>query len=127
MGDKKRRTMGTRPTGEEGLKTMATDITIAQRDLSPFEQLVLGLVCEGKSNAAIAKETAHTEKVIENTVSRSARVFGITSDGDTNVRVLLALAFRTHYGDSAFDRLAVACSHFEVDSDGRSLCNRHID
>lgn len=106
---------------------MTTDITIAHRDLSPFEQLVLGLVCEGKSNAAIAKETAHTEKVIENTVSRSARVFGIASDGDTNVRVLLALAFRTHYGDSAFDRLAVACSHYEVDGDGRSLCNRHID
>lgn len=119
--------MGTRPTGEEGSQTMATDITIAQRDLSPFEQLVLGLVCEGKSNAAIAKETAHTEKVIENTVSRSARVFGITSDGDTNVRVLLALAFRTHYGDSAFDRLGVTCSHFEVDSEGRTLCNRHID
>jgi DNA-binding NarL/FixJ family response regulator len=127
MGDKKRSTMGTWPTGEDGLKTMATDITIAQRELTPFEQLVLGLVCEGKSNASIAKETAHTEKVIENTVSRSARVFGITSDGDTNVRVLLALAFRTHYGDSAFDRLGVACSHFEVDGEGRSLCNRHID
>ncbi len=119
--------MGTWPTGEDGLKTMATDITIAQRELTPFEQLVLGLVCEGKSNASIAKETARTEKVIENTVSRSARVFGITSDGDTNVRVLLALAFRTHYGDSAFDRLGVACSHFEVDGEGRSLCNRHID
>ena len=119
--------METRPTGEDGSHSMATDITIAQRELTPFEQLVLGLVCEGKSNAAIAKESAHTEKVIENTVSRSARVFGITSDGDTNVRVLLALAFRTHYGDSAFDRLAVACSHFEVDSDGRSLCNRHVD
>jgi DNA-binding NarL/FixJ family response regulator len=106
---------------------MATDITIAQRALTPFEQLVLGLLCQGKSNASIAKETAHTEKVIENTVSRSARVFGITSDGDTNVRVLLALAFRTHYGDSAFDRLGVTCSHFEVDSEGRTLCNRHID
>lgn len=119
--------MGTRPTGEEGSQIMATDITIAQRDLSPFEQLVLRLLCEGKSNASIAQETAHTEKVIENTVSRSARVFGITSDGDTNVRVLLALAFRTHYGDSAFDRLGVACSHFEVDGEGRALCNRHID
>ena len=119
--------MGTRPTGEDGSDSMATDITIAQRELTPFEQLVLGLVCEGKSNAAIAKETAHTEKVIENTVSRSARVFGIKADGDTNVRVLLALAFRTHFGDAAFDHLNVACSHFEVDSDGRSLCNRHVD
>ncbi len=119
--------MGTRPIGEDGLEEMATDITIAQRELTPFEQLVLGLVCEGKSNASIAKETAHTEKVIENTVSRAARVYNIKSDGDTNVRVLLALAYRTHYGDAAFDRLNVPCLHFEVDSDGNTLCNRHID
>jgi DNA-binding NarL/FixJ family response regulator len=127
MGHKKRSTMGARPIGEDGLEAMATDITIAQRELTPFEQLVLGLVCEGKSNASIAKETAHTEKVIENTVSRAARVYNIKSDGDTNVRVLLALAYRTHYGDAAFDRLNVPCSHFEVDSDGNTLCNRHID
>jgi DNA-binding NarL/FixJ family response regulator len=106
---------------------MSMDITIALRELTPFEQLVLGHLCEGKSNAAIAKETSHTEKVIENTVSRSARVFGITSDGDTNVRVLLALAFRAHYGDSAFDQLGVACSHLEIGSDGIAICNRHIE
>lgn len=106
---------------------MATDITIATRELTPFEQLVLGYVCEGKSNGAIAKETSHTEKVIENTVSRSARVFNIKSDGDTNVRVLLALAFRAHYGDHAFDQIGMACSHFELDSNGVALCNRHID
>ena len=106
---------------------MAIDITIAARELTPFEQLVLGHVCEGKSNAAIALETSHTEKVIENTVSRSARVFAITSDGDTNVRVLLALAFRAHYGDGAFDQLGMACSHFELDSNGVALCNRHTD
>jgi len=105
---------------------MLTHITIASRELTPFEQLVLGHVCQGKSNAAISKDIAHTEKVIENTVSRSARVFNIKSDGDTNVRVLLALAFRTHYGDAAFDRLEVACSHREIDEDGRSLCNRDI-
>ncbi|MTA20578.1 MAG: chemotaxis protein CheY, partial [Actinobacteria bacterium] len=63
---------------------MARDITISSRELSPFEKLVLELVCEGKSNGAIAKETAHTEKVIENTVSRSAQVFGIKSDSETN-------------------------------------------
>jgi DNA-binding NarL/FixJ family response regulator len=106
---------------------MSMDITIALRELTPFEQLVLGHLCEGKSNAAIAKETSHTEKVIENTVSRSARVFGITSDGETNVRVLLALAFRAHHGDSAFDQLGVACSHFEMGSDGVAICNRHTD
>ena len=115
------------PIGEYGGPMMSTDITITTRELAPFEKLVLGLVCEGKSNAAIAKETGHTEKVIENTVSRSARVFNIKSDGETNVRVLLALAFRTHYGDAAFDRLGVACSHLEIDENGNSLCNRHID
>jgi DNA-binding NarL/FixJ family response regulator len=103
------------------------DITIALRELTPFEQLILGHLCEGKSNAAIARETSHTEKIIENTVSRSARVFGITSDGDTNVRVLLALAFRAHHGDSAFDQLDVACTHFELDSNGNGICNRHLD
>ena len=105
---------------------MLTHITIASRELTPFEQLVLGHVCEGKSNIAIAHETTHTEKVIENTVSRSARVFGIKADEDINVRVLLALAFRAHYGDAAFDRLDVTCTHHEVDGGGISLCNLHI-
>jgi DNA-binding NarL/FixJ family response regulator len=105
---------------------MLTHITIAFRELTPFEQLILSHLCQGKSNVAIARETSHTEKVIENTVSRSARVFGIKADEDINVRVLLALAFRTHYGDAAFDRLDVACTHQEVDGGGISLCNLHI-
>jgi len=104
---------------------MSIDVTIASRELSPFEQLVLGLVCEGKTNSAIAAHTSHTEKVVENTVSRSAKAFNIKSDADTNTRVLLALAFRTHYGDKAFDKLNVECQHFELDADGRSLCHRH--
>ncbi len=106
---------------------MARDITIATRELSPFEQLILGFVCEGKSNAAIATETSHTEKVIENTVSRSAQVFNIKADSETNLRVLLALAYRAHYGDKAFDKLNVPCSHFEIDSEGQSICNRHME
>jgi DNA-binding NarL/FixJ family response regulator len=105
---------------------MAADITITARELNPFEQLVLGLLCEGKTNAAIARDTAHTEKVIENTISRAAKAFLIKSDADTNIRVLLALAFRTHYGDAAFDRLGVACSHLEIGPDGQSLCNREV-
>lgn len=104
---------------------MSTDITIISRDLSPFEQLVLGLLCEGKTNSAIAAETSHTEKVIENTVSRAAKAFNIKSDGDTNTRVLLALAFRTHFGDKAFEKLGVECQHFEMGADGKSLCHRH--
>jgi DNA-binding NarL/FixJ family response regulator len=112
--------------GEADL-SMARDITISSRELSPFEQLVLELVCEGKSNAAIALQTSHSEKVVENTVSRSAQVFGIKSDSETNLRVLLALAYRAHYGDKAFDKLHVPCSHLEVGPDGQSLCSRHID
>ena len=104
---------------------MSTDITIISRDLSPFEQLVLELLCEGKTNSAIAAETSHTEKVIENTVSRAAKAFNIKSDGDTNTRVLLALAFRTHFGDKAFEELGVECQHFEMDADGKSICHRH--
>ena len=103
------------------------DIRILTRDLTPFEHLVAEHLCEGKSNAAIAKSTAHTEKVIENTVSRMARAFGIKSDGDTNIRVLLALAYRTHFGDHAFEKLGVPCQHLEVGPDGQPFCNRHID
>jgi len=105
---------------------MSRDITITNRELSPFEQLVLGLLCEGKTNSAIARETNPTEKVIENTISRSAKAFGISSDEDTNIRVLLALAFRTHFGDAAFDRLGVPCSHFEVNGEGQPICNREV-
>lgn len=105
---------------------MSRDITITARELSPFEQLVLGLVCEGKTNSAIARETNHTEKVVENTISRSAKAFGIISDQDTNIRVLLALAFRTHYGDAAFDRLGVPCSHMEINGQGQPICNREV-
>lgn len=105
---------------------MTRDITIKTRELSPFEQLVLELLCEGKSNAAIAKVSSHSEKVIENTVSRSAQVFGIRSDGDTNLRVLLALAYRTHYGDVAFEQLHVPCVHMVAGPDGKFICDRHL-
>jgi len=120
----KKSTMWTRGEAE---MYMARDITISTRDLTPFEQLVLELVCEGKSNGKIALETSHSEKVIENTVSRSAQVFGIKSDSETNLRVLLALAYRAHYGDKAFDKLNIPCSHLEVGPDGKAMCNRHID
>ena len=114
-------------TRGEAATNMARDITISTRELTPFEQLVLELVCEGKSNGAIALQTSHSEKVVENTVSRSAQVFGIKSDTQTNLRVLLALAYRAHYGDTAFDKLNVPCSHLEVGPDGTATCNRHID
>ena len=105
---------------------MTRDITITARELNPFEKLVLGLLCEGKTNSAIARDTSHTEKVIENTISRSAKAFNIKSDADTNIRVLLALAFRTHFGDAALDRLNIPCSHLQFGTDGQLLCNRDV-
>ena len=103
------------------------DITIQLRELTPFEQLVLDRLCDGMTNIAIARETAHTEKVIENTVSRSAKAFGIKSDADTNIRVLLALAYRAHYGDKSFDKLKIECQHHAIGPDGQSICTRHIE
>ena len=103
------------------------DIRILSRELTPFEHLVAEHLCDGMSNAAIASATAHSEKVIENTVSRMARAFGITSNGDVNIRVLLALAYRSQFGDAAFDKMGIQCQHFEVGPDGKSYCNRHVD
>ena len=84
-------------------------------------------LCEGLSNAAIAEETAHTEKVVENTVSRLAKAFSLKSGPDINIRVLLALEYRAHFGDSAFDQLGIPCKHLEMDADGRLICNRHFE
>lgn len=109
-----------------GFHIMTADITISARELTPFECLVMDLLCLGKSNAAIAHETSHTEKVVENTVSRTAKTFGIKADGDTNLRVLLALAYRAHYGDKALERLGIACQHLEIGPDGVAVCNRHL-
>jgi DNA-binding NarL/FixJ family response regulator len=102
-------------------------LTILTRDLTPFEHLVAGLVCEGLSNSAIARETSHTEKVIENTISRLAKALGVTSGPDINIRVLLALAYRSHFGDHAYEKLGVPCKHMEVGSDGKSYCSRHFE
>ena len=97
------------------------------RELTPFEHLVANHLCDGLSNAAIARTTSHSEKVIDNTVSRMARAFGINSNGDTNVRVLLALAYRTHFGDSSLDRLNLDCSHSKIGEDGQRYCDKHLD
>jgi DNA-binding NarL/FixJ family response regulator len=108
----------------------ATDmehLTILTRDLTPFEHLVAGHLCDGLSNVAIANATAHTEKVVENTVSRMAKALGVKSAPDVNIRVLIALAYRAHFGDQAFDKLNVACKHLEIGPDGKQICSRHVD
>lgn len=102
-------------------------LTILTRDLTPFEHLVAGHLCDGLSNAAIARETAHSEKVVENTVSRMAKALGVQSGPDINIRVLIALAYRSHFGDKAFEKLGVACRHLVVGPDGIATCSRHID
>ena len=103
------------------------EITIMSRELTPFEHLVAKHLCDGLSNAAIARVTAHNEKIIENTVSRMARAFGIKADGEVNVRVLLALAYRTQFGDGSFDKLNVDCSHSKIGEDGIRYCEKHTD
>ena len=102
-------------------------VPILTREVTPFEHLVAKGVFEGLSNAAIANETAHTEKVVENTVSRFAKAFALKSGPDINIRVLLALAYRTHFGDGAFESLGVPCKHLEKDPEGRFICTRHLD
>ncbi|MEY5144677.1 MAG: hypothetical protein RL745_38 [Actinomycetota bacterium] len=102
------------------------DVPLMIRELTPFEHLVLGMVCEGKSNAAIARETAHSEKVVENTVSRAARAFNLHATGDINIRVLLALAYRTHFGDRAFENFGVECQHIVSGPNGERMCSRHV-
>ena len=102
-------------------------LTILTRDLTPFEHLVAGHLCDGLSNAAIARETAHNEKVVENTVSRMAKALGVQSGPDINIRVLIALSYRSHFGDQAFEKLGVPCRHLEVGPDGTATCARHID
>ena len=106
---------------------MALDVKILLRELSPFEQLVCEHLCDGLTNGAIAKATAHTDKVIENTVSRVAHAFSIKSNGEVNVRVLLALAYRTQFGDKAFDKLGTACQHLAAGPNGEQICAKHIE
>ena len=43
------------------------------------------------------------------------------------IRVLLALAYRAHFGDKAFDKLGVACSHLTVGPNGEQICAKHTE
>jgi DNA-binding NarL/FixJ family response regulator len=36
-------------------------LTILTRDLTPYEHLIAGLLCEGLSNSAIGAKAAHTK------------------------------------------------------------------
>ena len=104
---------------------MHLQVNLIVRQLTPFEQLVCEHLCDGLTNAAIAQATSHTEKVIENTVSRVAQAFTLRSNTEINLRVLLALAYRTHFGDLAFDKLNVPCKHLQILPDGSRHCLQH--
>ena len=93
--------MNDRCLREESASSMIRCLKTMQRELTPYEHVILTVLCLGKSNSAIATQAGCSLKIVENTVSRSARAFGIKSDVDINVRVLLALAYRSHFGDSA--------------------------
>ena len=79
------------------------------RTLTPAEHLILKCVCDGQSNLAISQDTHFSVKTVENTISRSAKVFGVTSTPHINLRVLLAIAYRIHFGeiDSQFSKSVV--------------------
>ena len=75
------------------------------RALSPFEHQVLTLLCDGLTNAAIAREVRQSEKVIENTVSRVSKAFTITDRDDHNLRVAIAIAYRINFGDTTLEKI----------------------
>lgn len=50
---------------------------------------VLKLVAAGLNNAEIAKKLAVSEKAVEHLITRTARVIGITREGNLNLRVQL--------------------------------------
>lgn len=96
------------------------DTNILLRDLSPFEHLVCEHLCDGLTNAAIGRATSHSEKVIENTVSRVAHAFSIRSNGQFNLRVLLALVYRAHFGDKASTKLGLSFKYTPMQHQGQT-------
>lgn len=87
---------------------MDTDTPLLQVVLTPFERRVMETLCQGKTNQFIAHETGQTLRAIENTITRTAKAFGVKGDDDTNVRVSLALAYRTYFGDTALQEFGAA-------------------
>ena len=78
---------------------MVSSLTAVLRDLSPVEHLILKGVCNGQSNLCISENTHYPVKTVENIISRSARALGANSTPNTNLRVLLALAYRINFGE----------------------------
>jgi DNA-binding NarL/FixJ family response regulator len=63
------------------------------RGLSPREREVLGLMAEGRSNAAIAQRMVITERAVAKHTSSIFTKFGLHPSDDDNRRVLAVLAY----------------------------------
>jgi DNA-binding NarL/FixJ family response regulator len=62
-------------------------------ELTPREREVLGLMAEGRSNAAIAEELVVTERAVEKHVTSIFGKLGLTASGEDHRRVLAVLRF----------------------------------
>lgn len=62
-------------------------------ELTPREKEVLGLMAEGRSNSAIAKELFVTDKAVDKHTSNVFRKLGLAQSSDANRRVLAVLAY----------------------------------
>ena len=61
--------------------------------LTPRERDVLGLMADGRTNAAIGQRFYLSEKTVEGNVRRIFDKLGLTDTSDDNRRVLAVLAF----------------------------------
>jgi DNA-binding NarL/FixJ family response regulator len=62
-------------------------------DLTPREREVLGLMAEGRSNAAIAEQLVVTERAVEKHVTSIFSKLGLTASTEDHRRVLAVLRF----------------------------------
>ncbi|HIW61355.1 MAG TPA: response regulator transcription factor [Candidatus Stackebrandtia excrementipullorum] len=62
-------------------------------ELTPREQEVLGLMAEGRSNSAIAKELFVTDKAVDKHSNNVFRKLGLAQSSDDNRRVLAVLTY----------------------------------
>jgi len=78
------------------------------RNLKPNEHLILQALSAGNSNLSISNRTNLPLKTVENSISRSLIVFGISQNENVNVRVLLAIAYRANFQNIEYDSVEIA-------------------
>ena len=62
-------------------------------ELTPREREVLGLMAEGRSNAAIAEQLVVTDRAVEKHVTSIFGKLGLTASNEDHRRVLAVLRF----------------------------------